>query len=265
MKLKVLHNSIDYTLKMASFTGPANSFDFTIHPLYISFHKPLKNLYVELVSREETSELKIEYWNGSEFVLFPKIEDATEGFTKSGLIKLPSANQVKTDFDNSGKGAFWLKVYPAENPASVGINGVNLVLSNDKDFGFVPNIFDYLPDNLTSWIGFHQEARDMIVQAIRNSGKRIYRHEDLSPREVDQFDLLEIEEFRNASKYLALHLIFDYLSKGDDDAYAMKSKRYLERYYQSLNSNLMSIDLNDNGKTDEAEHATVQFIGIRRE
>lgn len=265
MKLKILHSGIDYSLKFESFTGAVNELDFTTAPLFIGFHKPLKSIYVELQSRIAVDSLEVEFWNGSAFAAMSGIEDETEGLTKSGPIRFSNEEQLKHDFDSSGKELYWIKITPSNNPALVGIFGINLVLSNDKDFGFVPNILDYLPDNLNSWIGFHEEARNTIVQTIRNSGKKIYQHETLETRQVDQFDLLQIDEFRNASKYLALHLIFDFLSKGEDDHYSVKSKRFLERYEQALNSNLMTVDLNDNGQIDEGENSAVQFIGIRRE
>lgn len=261
MKLKVLHNGNDYSLKLNKLSAPLKEFDLSLNPLVIGFHKPLKNIYVELDSRIGEYQLDVKYFNGTSFVGFPEIEDNTEGFTKSGMISFPEdVDQYETDFEESGVPKYWIKISCDD---LVSIAGINLVLSNDSDFGFVPNILQFLPEDMPSWISFHEEARDIIVQTIRNSGKRII-DSNLNSREVDVFDLLSINEFKNASKYMALHLIFDFLSKSDDDAYSIKSKRFLERYEQSLNSNLMTVDQNDNGKTDTDENLAVQFIGIRR-
>lgn len=265
MKLTILHADVDYTLKLNDFVAAYKEFDFSTEPLLVGFHKPLKCIYAELETSDLPDQLSVQYWNGSAFVAMAGVEDGTEGFNHSGPIKFPLVPQVKCDLDGSGVEKYWLKIIPSALPAAVNIAGINLVLSNDKDFGFVPNILEYLPEGMTSWIGFHQEARDMIVQAVRNSGKKIITDNTLLAREVDQFDLLSIEEFRNASKYLALHLIFDFLSKSDEDAYAIKSKRFYERYVDALNSNLMTVDTNDNGVVDEQENLAVQFIGIRRE
>ncbi len=275
MKLTVVHDDVDLTLKMDNLTAAATDLALDDLPIYIGYHKPLKHFYAELEANAETNTMEVAYYDGSAFVAIDAedIEDKTFKFTMSGLVKLPELDHVKTTI--ASKEMYWIRLTFApieagteEDPASagtLGLNGINLVLSNDSDFGFVPNISDYRPAELTSWIGFHQEARNIIVQTIRNSGKAILQRADLVARQVDQFDLLEVEEFRNASKYLALHLIFDYLSKGSDDHYAIKAQRFYERYSDALNSNLMTIDMDDDGEKDEGESSSVQFIGIRRE
>lgn len=272
MKLKVFHNSVDYTLKMSDFNNTASSFNLSTHPLYVGFHKPLKSLYVEMTTRVATDTLALEYYNGSAFTAMSSVEDETLGLVNSGYITFPEDTdllQEKTTI--GGNELYWLKLTTTGAPASVSINGINLVLSSDDHLGFVPNFIDYLPMGKTSFIAFHQEARDLIVQGIRNSGKRITRSDEingeqtLNPRQVDVFDLLDIEEFRNASKYLALSLIFDNLSTQADDRYATKAIGFNEKYLENLNSRLATIDDNDDGVTDYIEAAAVQFIRIHRE
>lgn len=277
MKLKVSHNGIDYTQKMADFTSPSVEFDLSSEDIHIGFHKPLKKVYFEIDARDVDDSLVVKYWNGSAFVDVSDLEDGTNGLTQSGFISWPeTTEQVLTDFDSSGK-KYWVKFVVNSGPASVFINGINLVLSNDADLSFVPGVREYMPENTTSFIAFHQEARNLIVQMLRNSGKKIYKLgpnypydrsdtiNHIDSRQVDQFDLLDIEEFRNASKYLALHLIFDHISKSDEDVYFQRSRRYYDRFLDSFNTNLVSIDTNDDGKTDADENQTVQFIRIKRE
>ena len=271
MKLKVNHNSIDYTQKMDDFTNEAIELDLSASPLYIGFSKPLKEIYFELEASSHNVGLSVSFWNGTSWTLISNLEDTTFGLLCSGLIRWQEGlNQVKKDHDGSGE-KYWVKL-SASSPAIVLINGINLVLSNDKDLSFVPNLSDFLPEQSTSFIAFHQEARNMIVQMLRNSGKKITKFDNitnnnliLETRQIDQFDLLNIEEFRNASKYLALHLIFDFVSKSNEDVFFQRSVRFYERFLDSYNSNFASIDLNNNGVTDLGENLAVQFIGIRRE
>jgi hypothetical protein len=272
MKLKVVHNSIDYTQKMGDFNNSVTTFNLSTHPLYIGLHKPLKALYVEMTTRVATDTLSLQIYNGTTFVDGDGVEDDTFGLTRSGFIKFTEDvdhDQEKTTI--AGAELYWVKLTTTGAPSSVAIHGINLVLSNDLDFGFIPNVTDYLPENKTSFIAYHQEARDLIVQSLRSSGKQIVRQDEvggqqrLNARQVDVFDLLEIEEFRNASKYLALSLLFEYLSKSEDDHFAIKAKRYHDRHVENLNSRLFSVDLDDDGVTDSEEAAAVQFIRIRRE
>lgn len=272
MKLKVNHNSIDYTQKMDDFTNEATEFDLSSNALFIGFTKPLKEIYIELEDGTQDIGLSVDFWNGSSWEAVSELEDKTFGLSSSGLIKWKEGlKQVKKNHDGSGE-KYWIKLSASNNPATVLINGINLVLSNDKDLSFVPNLKDFLPENSTSFIAFHQEARNMIVQMLRNSGKKITKFDTvtnnnliLETRQIDQFDLLNIEEFRNASKYLALHLIFSYISKSNEDVFFQRSVRFYERFTDSYNTNLVSIDTNDNGVTDLGENLAVQFIGIRRE
>lgn len=271
MKLKVNHNSIDFTQKMDDFTNEATEFDLEASDLFVGFTKPLKEIYIELEPLNEDVGLSVSYWNGSAWIVISEIEDMTFGLSRSGLIRWKEGlNQIRKDQDNSGE-KYWIKL-SAANPATVTINGINLVLSNDKDLSFVPNLNDFLPEQSSSFIAFHQEARNMIVQMLRNSGKKITKFDTVSnnnlileTRQIDQFDLLNIEEFRNASKYLALHLIFDFISKSNEDVFFQKATRFYERFLDSYNSNFISLDTNNNGLTDMGENLTVQFIGIRRE
>jgi hypothetical protein len=261
MRLTVIHNNIDLTLKMDNFTSYTKEIDLASGEVFIGYFKPLKNIYIELMQRETEDRLSLQYFNGSEFIDMPEVEDRTFGLTESGLIFWPEIKQTETTINN--KKAFWLKLTATEAPV-LEVSGINLVLSNDKDFGFYPSIMELLPHGSRSFIGFHEEARNIIVQTIRNSGKRIKGY-GLDAKQVDVFDLLSVEEFRQASKYLAMHLIFDYLTKSSDDQYAFKARDYYRKYEKSLNDQLLTIDTNNNGHTDSGENMAIQFIRLRRE
>lgn len=261
MKLSVFHNSIDLTLKMDSFTSPVTEIDLATGEIYVGYFKPIRNIYIEMESRQESESLDIQFFDGAGFGLIELVEDRTFGLTESGLISWPETTQEKTELN--GINQYWIKL-TTNTPASVSINGINLVLSNDKDLSFVPNLSAHLASNETSFIAFHQEARNMIVQYLRNSGKSITGYESIFLKQVDVFDLLDIEEFKQASKYLALHLIFDDLSKSNDDQYFSKAERFWSSYEASLNDRLLSIDTNNNGIKEESESLAIQFTRIIR-
>jgi hypothetical protein len=270
MKLKVISDGDDLTLKMADLSAEATAIDLTQDEIYIAYHKPIKNIYVELEDRAVTDELVLQYWNGSAFVDVENINDYTFGLTESGLITWDEAEHEAHDYDSSGIERYWLKLTTA-TPAAISIHGINLILSSDRDLSFVPGLSAYLPDELASWVSFHQEATSQVVQYLRNSGKYIKPHtkrddeDEISLKQIDQFDLLDIFEFKNAAKYYALYLIYDHISKSDEDNYAKKSARAYEKYLENINMRLISIDDNDNGETDNDEKAAVQFTRVRRE
>lgn len=266
MKLTVIQNSTNYTLKMDNLTNPAKTLDLTDGEILLGYEKPLSAFYVELT---ETSPgtvpiLDLKYFNGSTYVAITKVEDKTFGLTKCGFVRWDNTDLTEELSEVSNLSLYWYKLTTSD-PASVAVKGINLVLSDDKDLiGFIPNIMSYKPSALDTMIGFHQEARNIIVQNIRNSGMRIKGCDDLNSKSVDQFDLLDIEEFRQAAKYLAAHLIFDNASKSDDDQYALKAANYLSRSENSMNSRLVGVDSNNDGKKDPAENNGMGSIKVVR-
>ena len=266
MRLTVYHNNIDYTLKMNDFSSQEKILNLEEGEIFIGYYKPVKNFYVELVDTDSEENLIVEFFDGQNFIPVNELEDLSYGLGRSGLIRFSETLSVSKNL--FGKTLHWLKV-TTSNPTEVFIKGINLVLSNDRDLSFVPNLQSYLPNGLDSWIAFHQEATSHVVQYLRNSGKTIRQtvtsNNVLNLKHVDQFDLLEIEEFKNASKYYALHLIFDYISKDDNDGYSQKSQRYFQKYLESLNDKLFTIDSNDDGKVNEGEDVAIQFTRLRRE
>jgi hypothetical protein len=255
---------------MSDLAGSEKEVDLSQGPIFIGYYKPIKNFYVELVEELDDDEINVQYFNGESFVDVAFLEDNTFGLTKSGLIRF---KEIEKDFfkksEINGLSKYWLKITNSSESTPL-LKGINLVLSNDKDLSFVPSLTSYLPNGADSWIAFHQEATSQVIQTIRNSGKTIRYDKNgigkaFNIKQVDQFDLLDIEEFRNASKYYALYLIFDYISKGDGDSYHQKSVRYFEKYVENLNDKLISLDENDNGVKELEEELAVQFIRLRRE
>jgi hypothetical protein len=267
MKLTVIQNSIDLTLKMDNLAGPVKTVDLTTGEICLGFHKPITAIYIELTETSPGSvpTLDLKYYNGSTYVAVPNIEDRTFGLTKCGFVLWDNADITEEVSTISSREMFWYKL-TTSSPASVDIKGINLVLSDDKDLSFVPDILDYLPDTLATWIGFHQEAMKIIVQDIRNSGAKIQGCADLVAKSVDQFDLLDIDEFKQASKYKALELIFDFISKDNkEDRFANKSAGYATRYEASLNSRLISIDKDNDGHKDSDESQALRTVQVVRQ
>lgn len=262
MKLFISHNSIDLTQKMDNFTSPVKELDLADGKILIGYFKPIRNIYIEMTSRTGDEILSFNCYKNGSFTSVSGLEDKTFGATESGLISWAESSEEKTTIE--GREAYWYEL-DLSATAVLSINGINLVLSNDEDFSFVPDISGHLGQGSTSFIAFHQEARNQIIQRIRNSGMKIRDYDSLDAKEVDQFDLLDIDSFKQASKYLALNLIFEDLSKSEDDQYATKAERYFEKYEMSLNDRMISIDTNNNGIKDESENLTPTFIRIKRE
>ena len=81
---------------------------------------------------------------------------------------------------------------------------------------------------------------------------------------LDQFDLHNFDEVRQASKYLALANIFFNESDAVDDKWQQKGDGFLRKYADAINLNFLSIDENDDGTMQNSESNSVQFIKVLR-
>lgn len=265
MNLAIFHNNKNLTSHLFDLTFDALTIDLETDSLLIGYYKPISNLYVEMSKRVDeegvfiADEIDFQIQKSTGFEPL-EVFDRTYGLTGSGLISWDNSGHVKSTAN--GQEMYWIKL-TTKTPALVKINGINLVLSNDKDLiGFFPTLLSYLPTGRESFIGFHQEARNRIVQHIRSSKRTIKSNTKLNTKNVDQFDLLNIEEFKQASKYLSLALIYSFLSRDDGDKFEDKKIEALAQYEISLDTAFMSIDLNDNGKDDESYSDKVGYIRI---
>jgi hypothetical protein len=110
----------------------------------------------------------------------------------------------------------------------------------------------------TSFIIYHQGARNEILQMLRNSGKFT------SAFELTEWDLLRPEQLREAGKWKALELIFTELSNEVDDKYDSLAKKCKEKFDMAFNLYLLSIDKNNDGILSESEKYGIEYIAVER-
>lgn len=265
MKLNIAHAGKDYTLLMDDLTSDVKDIDLSQGQVMIGYHKPIRKIYVEMESRTPMADdfITVEYNSSLGFMEVTGLEDRTANLTGSGFISWDNLDQVKT-LEND-KDQYWIRLSTFQGGIAQ-INGINLVLSSDADFGSTKSVFNFLDEDQDSFIGYHQEARNIIIQNLRNADMKILGT-NLKTREIDVFDLHEIDSFKQASKNLTLSLIYEDLAKTEEDMYYQKAKRYLERFQNSLGNGLVSIDVNDNGINDDEpfdkEKSVTQLGSIR--
>jgi hypothetical protein len=160
---------------------------------------------------------------------------------------------------------FWYRISVSVTTSAVVFSGINLLLSDDIMLKEIePNLVssDYYPLNTTSFIGFHQAARNEIIQRLRNEGKGV--HNGVSFSDLTVFDLLDFTQLSEASKYLTASQIYFNLSDAPEDKYAEKYKDYLKRYNEAYKTFYLSLDTNDDGLQDDEEKASFRSGVIQR-
>ncbi len=230
--------------------------------LYLGRRKPFSAIFVEADPDHPNTVAGIftaEYWDGAEFVELALLAEDTRAAARSGFIKWA----VPDDWDEvgvDGLDAFWIRLKPSASMlGSAKVRGINIVYADDRDlkredFG----IMTLLPKDeagtpAATHVLSHVAARDAIVQELRRRGKIKLSAEDAAPEDIDEWDLLNIGQVRQAAVYKALSKIYLESSNTKDDINWAKYELAETNYKLALDMTLLALDHNDDGKEDQAE------------
>jgi hypothetical protein len=274
-RIKVFKNAVDISDEMEDYLF--DSFSTTLldtDEISIGYYKPINAIFLELLtSNTVSSKTLLYYYNGTSFITTPA-KDETKGFSRNGFISWDRnlINEVKTTVN--GIEMFWYKLKLDVTSSALVIAGLNLVFSSDRDLTEeYPTVLDMIPEGKTSFIGFHVASRKDILSYFRSMGKLLENPSNgtglnnsyIPDRKyVDQFDLLNYEEIRDASKFLTLSKILYWVSDAVEDNWFQKAKKFEEKYNAKINIVNLSLDDNDNGKSEKSEVIKTQTIRIER-
>lgn len=266
-KLFVFHDDnasfTDHSSKAADYTRDTFSLDLssTEDYLYIGFTKPFSSVYAELTTANlNANTLTAEIYDGSSFTAI-SLDDESEGLTRSGFLFWDSASMKSTTID--GQAAFWIRLRPSADHSATTVRGLNVVFSDDtllKQEFFEVDDEQILPPGETSHIMTHVAVRNRIMQKLRNTGYVKWVNGDsTTPRKVklDQWDILDLFEFRQAATYMALSKIYFNLSDGTDDNWIAKHREYEDLAEEQFALALSTIDEDNDGLVDGNENQAV--------
>lgn len=260
--LKIYKGSDDLSLKLENYLVDSVTLDLSAgETIDVGYYKPISDLYIELKQVTPVlNSLKVEVFNGSWTSL--SIHDRTDGLNRSGFVRwTKDVGEKQTTLHSQELN--WYRISLHEDVTGLEIKGINLVFADDADLKeSYPDIGEYLPQNSDSFIAYHQEARNFILTYLRNKGKTVYQKNKY--KMLDQFDLHNFDEVRQAAKYLALANIFYNESDSVDDKWKQKGDAFKGKYSEAINLNFLSIDENDDGIQQNVESNAVQFIRIQR-
>lgn len=278
-KLTVLHddNSTfeDHSDKAHSYVRDTFVLDYTVSEdaLYIGYTKPINVFYVELeVVNSVSAALTLQYYKGGSTNAFTSVSnviDDTDGLSRSGFVQWPRdlTDEAKTTVNNVEQ--YWYKLtWDATLTTATEVKGINIVFSDDQDLkSRVPNITatKYLPTGENSHILAHVAARDEILQRLSNDGKFKANFSSGVLSELNQFDILNVNQLRNASKMYALYTIYDDLSDDPDDRAGERASQFLSSFNQIYNNiRFLDVDVDDDGKSDQYEEMASSSSELKR-
>lgn len=233
--------------------------------LYVGFTKPFNTLYVELFTPNTTvGSFAVEIFDGSTWVS-TSLTDNTKGFIRSGFMSWDKTTMKATNVNSVNK--FYIRLTPSVNHSSTVIRGINLIFADDSDLKsefFEIQNSNILPTGEVSHIGTHVATRNYIIHSLRNHYSKLVSSETTftSLEKINQFDLIDIFEIREAAIFLSLSKIFFNLSDNPEDHWFLKYKEYLDKYEQKIIVARLSIDQNNDG-VDDANEKQEQFNPVR--
>ncbi len=251
--------------------------------LYIGLEKRFNYFYTEMkVANTNAAVFTAEYFDKDDVAFNAlTINDETKGFVQSGFITFDrpvdiDGNQLWDPSEVDGVKKFWIRLKPDVNfSASTEVQGLNVVFSNDADLIRArSNIVSKHATNkpTLSWILKHVEARDEILQTLRNNGNRTVKKEDINENAITKyadltgFDFHNFNQVRLASKNYALANIFRFeISDKEDDKYELLGQKFKDKGDDALNLFFLSLDRNADGIEDNSEMRSIETIDLIRD
>jgi len=270
---------VDISLNVKDFNTEGSILDLTTGQyLYAGYYKPFVQMFLEFSQPDTSAALIVpQYYNGSAWVNLSVI-DETYSFKKSGFIYF----QRPTDWAEVMVGVdkqFFIRFEVTSedlNPLTK-LQGLNVLFSNDVDLEAVRSNIVSKHNSGASWVAKHEEARKMIIQRLRNNGKRkvkvtkenqnlVFAYDNVETlyySNLTQFDFFEPFELREASKYYALSMVYlDELNDEVDDKWQAAGERHLKRAEEAVDVFMLRIDSDDDGEEDKEENESSPEIRL---
>jgi hypothetical protein len=255
--LNVTNAAADFTRDNFLFTMVAAE-DY----IYVGLDKPFNALYVEFVTPNiNPADLTVEVYNGSSWVTASP-DDETNGFTRSGFIFFDKSAMLKTSVNANER--YYVRLVPSVDTTAMSFRGINMIFADDSDMvSEFPEILNsnLLPAGQTSHILTHVASRNHILHNLRNHYSKAGVN-DSALKKINQFDLIDVLEVREAAMFLALSKIFFNLSDAPDDNWWTKYKEYADKFEEKMTLARLSIDENNDG-VDDAGEVQQQFQPTR--
>lgn len=255
--LKVWYETTDYTLEAEDYTSDTLTLTLADDEfIYIGHRKPINEIYVFMdTANTNSSVVTIDYHNGLTFTPVSDLVDRTIGFSRSDFIRWERDNDDEEETTINSIEAYWYRIRVDVTTSEMVFRGINLLFSDDNMIKEdEPHLLSssYYPSGESSFIYYHQSARNELMQRLRN---KAYTVKDNAGNRTDLsiFDLHDRSQLSVASKYLVLSKIYFVLSDGPEDKYYQKFVDYKAMSDDAFNVFFLSVDFDDDGKVDKAE------------
>lgn len=224
--------------------------------LYVGFEKPLSSLFFYLTTPSTGTrsvsvamfDANINAWDNVVSL------DDTAGLTRSGFVTWELPVQISLAAVNTVS-KYWVRFSVDTSTSAMVIRAISSLFSDDrelkKEFPSISGA-QFLLGGTTDHYLIHESCRNDIVSYFRRKG---YRRLDANGtrKKFSAFDIMDIDEVRQAATYLALSKIFKNCgnSANNEDNWIAKSNSYSKMYTEAINLAYLTWDRNSDGSKDE--------------
>lgn len=157
-----------------------------------------------------------------------------------------------------------------DGSTTASITKVVYVVSKDGDALFSSDqdlrkheydIMKWVSPGRATFLDVHRKAQDLIVSWLDEEG-----YVNIYNEKYTKFDIVDHEEVRQWSTYLALHLIFKGIHNSEDDVFEDKAADYEAEMIRHRNRAILRLDTDKDGRADEHERLDTSWSGtvVRR-
>ena len=189
--------------------------------------------------------------------LLPHIGFKEETNASSSHVGLPVEYGIKkivVTVNNGGTAAtsnFYQKVYSVQG---------DRLFSSDLDLtSEETSILKYLPVGKSSFNYVHRRAQEMILEWLDQQG-----FVNVNEKKFTKHDIIDFQEVKPWSKYLALELIFRDFGNSKDDVFKDKANFYEKLAIAARNRMVLRLDINEDGVADDQVVDTWSGQMVRR-
>lgn len=250
-----LGNFFDYSTAAADPSADTFALGLgTLSTLYIGYEKPINAVYFALSGNLNVTggEIVVEYWAGTMWKSLTVL-DQTRFFNRSGMISWTApSDSVPVTINGATK--HFISIYGTASAVNVQAQYVGLVFSDDTDIGLeYPSVLKecYYPQNQTNFLAYHVSAKNYIMSELLRRGYT--KIVDGTKQPINEWDVLDIHELRQAALYYAMSQIFFNLSDNSSDNYWQKYLEYKGKFDQAFNLGTLRIDQDNDGALDPEE------------
>lgn len=229
--------------------------------IYVGYKKPVNAVYIALETPNAvTSSLSVEYYSDSGWSQL-EVSDDTKALARNGFISWERPTD-SAEIAVASKTQHWIRLSSNDDISAVTFQAINLVLADDNDIiQEVPALIDadFYPEGQTSHILQHAATKNYILSRLKYKGY-IKWDSTNGDQNINEWDILDIYEFRQAATYHAVSQIYLGLSDDLDDQYWVKYQEYQKKFDQAFNNGLTTIDLDNDGQVDTVEKRAIKSI-----